>query len=196
MERWEGETMTENVFGAAAGTSSTKPRALSTIVLAGLVVGLFDLLFAFAFYGLMLGAPPLRIFQSVAAGVIGRTAATEGGVPTFLLGIVLHFIVATCIATVYYLATRLLPVLNRHAVPSGLAYGIIVYFGMRYVVMPLSAIGQSARLPRLPILLTELVAHALLVGLPIALLTRRSAKLERPGSVASTSDTDFPSQPI
>ena len=169
--------MTENVFGAAAGTSFQKPRAFSTIVYGGLVVGVLDLLFAFILYGLILGVPPLRIFQSVAAGVIGRAAATEGGIRTFILGIFLHFIVATCIATVYYLASLLLPVLIRHAVLSGLAYGIIEYLGMKYVVIPLSAIGQSGRLPRLPILLTELVGHALLVGLPIALLTRRSANV-------------------
>ena len=112
----------------------------------------------------------------MAAGVLGRTAATEGGTQTFLLGILLHFMVATCIATVYYLGSLLLPVLIRHAVISGLTYGVAAYFGMRYVVMPLSAIGQSGRLPRFPILLTEIVGHALLVGLPIALLTRRSAK--------------------
>lgn len=174
--------MTENVFGTAAVTSFKKPRALSTIVYGGLVIGLFDLLFAFTFYGLILGVPPLRIFQSVAAGVIGRTAATAGGVRTFLLGILLHFIVATCIASVYYLAALLLPVLIRHAVLSGLTYGIVAYFGMKYVVLPLSAIGQRGRLPRLPILLTELVGHAILVGLPIALLTRRSAKgVNEPG---------------
>ncbi|MFZ0062519.1 MAG: hypothetical protein WAL47_10830 [Pyrinomonadaceae bacterium] len=168
--------MTENVFGAAAETSLKKRRAFSTIVYGGLVVGVLDLLFAFTLYGLILRVPPLRIFQSVAAGVIGRTAAYEGGIRTFLLGILLHFIVATCIATVYYLASLLLPGLIRNAVLSGLIYGIIAYFGMKYVVVPLSAIGQSGRLPRLPILLTEMVGHALLVGLPIALLTRRSAK--------------------
>ena len=168
--------MTENVFGAAAEASLKRRRALSTILYGGLVVGVLDLLLAFTLYGLILRVPPLRIFQSVAAGVIGRTAATEGGIRTFFLGILLHFIVATCIATVYYLASLLLPVLIRKAVLSGLIYGIIAYFGMKYVVVPLSAIGQSGRLPRLPILLTELVGHALLVGLPIALLTRRSAK--------------------
>ena len=168
--------MTENVFGVAAEASLKRRRAFSTILYGGLVVGVLDLLLAFTLYGLVLRVPPLRIFQSVAAGVIGRTAATEGGIRTFLLGILLHFIVATCIAAVYYLASLLLPVLIRNAVLSGLIYGIIAYFGMKYVVVPLSAIGQIGRLPRLPILITELVGHALLVGLPIALLTRRSAK--------------------
>jgi hypothetical protein len=152
-----------------------RPRASDTIPLGGLLIGIFDLLFAFIFYGLILGVPPMRIFQSVAAGALGRPRAIEGGVRTFLLGILLHFVVATCIATVYYLATQGLPVLIRHPVVSGLIYGVIAYFGMKYIVVPLSAIGQVGRLPRLPILVTEVIGHAVLVGLPVALLARRSA---------------------
>lgn len=166
----------DDVAESRPGTSPVRPRAFDTIVYGGLLVGLFDLTFAFTFYGLILGAKPLRIFQSVAAGVLGRPAAIEGGVPTFLLGIVLHFAVATCIATVYYLATLIVPVLIRHPVVSGLIYGVIAYFGMKYIVVPLSAIGQRGPLPRLPILLTEIIGHAFLVGLPLALLTRRSAR--------------------
>ena len=153
-----------------------RPRALEVIPSGGLLIGIFDLLFAFTFYGLILGVPPLRIFQSVAAGVLGRPRATAGGVPTFLLGIALHFVVATCIATVYYLVTQVLPVLVRHPIGSGLAYGVAAYFGMKYIVLPLSAIGQRGTLPRLPIMITEIIGHAVLVGLPVALLAYRSAK--------------------
>src|SRR6266481_7239190 len=166
----------DNVADSVKAISFARLRALETILYGGLVVGILDLLFAFTFYGLILGARPLRIFQSVAAGLLGRTAAFEGGVRTFLLGILLHFVVATCIATVYYVATLLLPVLIRHAVASGLIYGMIAYLGMKYVVVPLSAIGQRGSLPRLPIFLTEIIGHAFLVGLPLALLARRSAR--------------------
>ena len=152
-----------------------RARAVDTIPLGGLLIGLFDLVFAFTFYGLILGVPMLRIFQSVAAGVLGRPRATAGGVPTFLLGIVLHFVVATCIATVYYLATLVLPGLLRHPLVSGLIYGVVAYFGMKYIVLPLSAIGQRGTIPRLPILITELIGHAVLVGLPVALLAHRSS---------------------
>jgi hypothetical protein len=156
--------------------NNARARAVDTIPLGGLLIGLFDLMFAFTFYGLILGVPLLRIFQTVAAGVLGRPRAYEGGVPAFLLGIVLHFVVATCIAAVYYLATFALPVLIRHPVVSGLIYGVVAYFGMKYIVTPLSAIGAKGTLPRPPILVTELIGHALLVGLPVALLAYRSAK--------------------
>src|SRR5262247_1296696 len=108
----------DNSFGG-------RPRATDTIPLGGLFIGLFDLIFAFTFYGLILGVPLLRIFQTVAAGVLGRPRAYAGGVPTFLVGILLHFLVATCIATVYFLATLVLSVLIRHPVVSGLIYGVV-----------------------------------------------------------------------
>lgn len=165
-----------------------RARAIDTIPLGGLLIGLFDLTFAFTFYGLILGVPLLRIFQTVAAGVLGRPTAYAGGVRTFLLGIVLHFIVATCIATVYFLATLVLPVLLRYPVVSGLTYGVVAYFGMKYVVTPLSAIGQRGALPRLPILVTELIGHALLVGLPVALLASRSARGNKNSSNSTTAE--------
>jgi uncharacterized membrane protein YagU involved in acid resistance len=103
-----------------------------------------------------------------------------------MLGIVLHFVVATCIATVYFIATQFLPVLVRHPVISGLIYGVVAYFGMKFIVLPLSAIGQRGTLPRLPVLLTELVGHAVLVGLPVALLARRSARFNKKNSPDSS----------
>lgn len=171
--------------------NNVRARAIDTIPLGGLLIGLFDLIFAFTFYGLILGVPLLRIFQTVAGGVLGRPRSYEGGVPTFLLGIVLHFIVATCIATVYYLATLVSPILIRHPVVSGLLYGVVAYFGMKFIVTPLSAIGGRGTLPRLPILITELIGHALLVGLPVALVAYRSANKSR------ITDNEFNySQPI
>jgi hypothetical protein len=164
-----------------------RARAIDTIPLGGLLIGLFVLIFAFTFYGLILGVPLLRIFQTVAAGVLGRPTAYAGGVRSFLLGIVLHFMVATCIATVYFLATLVLPVLLRHPVVSGLIYGMVAYFGMKYLVTPLSAIGVRGTLPRLSILITELIGHALLVGLPVALVAHRSAKNNKDSSNSTSS---------
>jgi len=154
---------------------ASRPRAIDTIPLGGLFIGLFDLIFAFTFYGFILRVPLLRIFQSVAAGVLGRPRAYAGGVRTFFVGIILHFLVATCIATVYYLATLVLPVLIRHPVVSGLIYGVVAYYGMKFIILPISAIGQRGQIPRWPILITEMIGHAFLVGLPVALVARKSA---------------------
>ena len=168
-------------------TTPGRPRALEVIPAGGVLVGIFDLLFAFTFYGLILKVPGLRIFQSVAAGVLGRPAAIEGGLKTFFLGILLHFLVATCIATVYYLISLVLPLVVRYAVASGLIYGMIAYLGMNYLVIPLSAIGRRTTSKPAWIFAVEIIGHAFLVGLPLALLARRSAKVHsrKSGDVVS-----------
>ena len=170
--------MSADALTRAGGGASVagRPRAVETILGGGLAVGVLDGLFALIFYGLVLGAQPLRIFQSVAAGLLGR-AAFEGGVRTFLLGVLLHFVVATCVAAVYYAASLKLPVLIRRAVVCGLLYGLLVYLVMNYVVIPLSAaaFGRFSLRTFLP----AFIAHAFLVGLPVALLARRSAKAAR-----------------
>jgi len=148
-----------------------RPRS-SAIIYGGLAVGILDGLFALLFYGLILGVDPLRIFQSVASGLMGK-ASFEGGFPTFLLGIALHFIVATCIATVYYLLSLKMSILIDQAVVCGLLYGLIAYGVMNYVIIPLSFASRSPF--SLRTFLPAFIAHAFLVGLPIALLARWSA---------------------
>jgi hypothetical protein len=167
--------MSDNAFTHSSDDTSVlgRPRPLDTIIYGGLLVALLDGLFALIFYGLILGAKPMRIFQSVASGLLG-TASYEGGIQTFLLGILLHVVVACCIAAVYYVASLKLPVLIHHAVVCGLIYGMIAYLGMNYVIIPLSAIGSRAF--SLRVFLPAFIGHALLVGLPIALLARRSAQ--------------------
>ena len=150
-----------------------RPRALETIRDGGLAVGVWDGLVALVYYGWVLGVRTLRIFQSVAAGLLGA-AAFEGGARTFALGVALHFVVATCIAAVYYLLSLKLPVLVRRPVVCGLVYGLVAYLVMNYVVVPLSAIGP--RPFSFKSFLPAFVAHALLVGLPVALIARRSAR--------------------
>ena len=152
-----------------------RPRAFETIVYGGLAIGLLDLLFAFTFYGLIRGVPPLRIFQSVAAGILGRTAAYNGGVRTFVFGLALHFIVATSIAATYFAISSIWRALLDYPLISGLIYGMLAYLVMQNIVIPLSAIARRSWPPRLPILLTELIGHAVLVGLPVAFLARRTA---------------------
>ncbi|HKA89641.1 MAG TPA: hypothetical protein VKE22_18380 [Haliangiales bacterium] len=148
------------------------PRHARTILLGGLLVGTLDFLDAMIFFSLR-GAPPLSIFQAVAGGILGREAAFAGGWPTFVLGVAIHFFIATCVAAAYYGASRRIELLRRHAVPCGLAYGVGVYFFMQLVVIPLSALGGPPRWA-LPGLLNGIIGHALLVGLPAALISRRA----------------------
>ena len=50
-----------------------------------------------------------------------------------------HLFIAFAIVAVYFLASRRVPLLTRHAVAPGMLYGIGVYFVMSYLVIPLPA---------------------------------------------------------
>jgi hypothetical protein len=150
-----------------------RPRALDTILYGGLTVGILDFLDANIFFGLR-GMKPTGIWQFVASGLLGRAAFT-GGTKTVLLGVALHFVVAFILATIYYLASLAIPALIRQAMIWGPLYGIAVHFVMTFIVTPLSAAPSRVRYP-IPVMLNGVIGHALLVGLPLALFARRSAK--------------------
>jgi hypothetical protein len=160
-------------------TISDRPRAFQTIVFGGLAIGILDFIDASTFFPIYYGMSFFDVWHGPASGLIGREAARAGGVNTALLGILLHFVVAFCIATAYFLLARFSPFLIRHAVASGIVFGIAAHFVMQYVIIPLSAIGRVPSWPPLGSLMNGLAGHALLVGLPVALIARWSASRSR-----------------
>lgn len=147
------------------------------ILYGGLVVGALDLLDAFIFFGLRSGARPIGILHSIAAGAIGRDAARAGGIPTAALGVLLHFTIAFIIAATYVVASRFVPALRKQWVVCGLAFGVLAYFVMTFVVVPLSNAGPGRiafSLPVVPVLINGLAIHAFGVGLPAAYFASKS----------------------
>jgi hypothetical protein len=123
---------------------SAEDRRLTLVraVLYGaVVVGALDFVYASLFVS-FLGRPWYRAWQGVAAAVLGR-ASFEGGYPTALLGIVLHFTVAACIVTTYWILSRWIPVMRRRVVLPGLLFGGAAFFVMNLVVVPLTRIGRQ-----------------------------------------------------
>jgi hypothetical protein len=138
------------------------------ILLAGLICGTLDAISAIVVSGLF-GTAPMRVFQGIASGLLGRSAF-QGGAGTAALGLALHFVVALGASAVYFAASRWLPVLIDRALVCGVAYGVAVHLFMTYVVIPLSAIGRR------PFVLRSFVAFLLVsmivVGPSIALTLR------------------------
>jgi hypothetical protein len=150
---------------------SFRGRSLSparAVLLGTLTVGVLDGLDAVLFFGAR-GVAPIKIFQSIASGVLGR-AAFGGGLPVAALGFALHFFIAFCIVLAYVLASRRLPALTRYAAEMGVLYGLVVYEVMNEVVLPLSNAGAGPR--PIPVLVNGLLIHMLAVGLPSALFAR------------------------
>jgi hypothetical protein len=142
------------------------------ILIGGLLVGTIDALDALVFFGLR-GATPVRIFQGIASGLLGRDAL-QGGVATALLGVACHYVVAFGIVAVFVLASRAWPALTRRPVLYGALYGIGAYFFMNLVVIPLSAIGPQ-RFALAPFL-NGIFIHTLGIGIPTALIAAAAVR--------------------
>jgi uncharacterized membrane protein YagU involved in acid resistance len=151
-----------------ARSSLVKP-----ILFAGLIAGTLDILDAIIFWHLRLYVPPIRILQSVASGLLGRTAFT-GGIKTAAIGLAIHFCIATCWAALFILIARSVPALRRYAVASGVIYGLIVYAVMNYLVLPQTHAHPLPTEASIAVL-NGVCAIVFCIGLPIALINKRFA---------------------
>ncbi|MGB6876580.1 MAG: hypothetical protein WBD87_11145 [Candidatus Acidiferrales bacterium] len=158
--------MAHSANSVFATSSLERPRAFLAIGVAGLIVGMLDLIYAIVVYS---PHHPILIPQVIASGVLGRKSFQDGAASA-VLGIVLHFTIALGAATVYYLASRKFTFLVHRAVLCGILYGAAVYFFMHLVVLPLSA-APHGHTP-LAYAAAEFVEHLFCVGLPIALSIR------------------------
>src|SRR5881392_263484 len=116
------------------------PNAMLAVLWAGFACGVLDITAAFIVYGFF-GAKPIPLLEGIASGLLGPKAF-DGGLSTALLGLLCHFVIAYGAATVFFVASRAIPFLIQNAVVSGALYGVVVYFFMNRIVLPLSAAAK------------------------------------------------------
>jgi hypothetical protein len=139
----------------------------------GLIAGTLDICAACLTSWLRAGVGPVRVLHSVASGLLGA-AAFDGGAKTAVLGLALHFLIATGATVAFYLASRKMMFLIERPVTFGLLYGVAVYAFMNFVVLPLSNVARR------PIPVSGRIIGVLIImfciGLPIALVVRRYSR--------------------
>lgn len=152
-------------------------KPFTATFLGGLVAGVLDITYACVHWNIAHDVAPMRIFQSVAAGLLGRDAAVAGGWNTASLGLLLHFVMATIMAAFFVAASRAAPAVNRAPLLSGTIYGLGLYAVMNFIVVPFSAAGDGTiQAPEFnQFFFGGLLAHTLLLGVPIAFIAKRFA---------------------
>jgi len=152
---------------------SGRPRAADVILGGGLVAGTLDIVNAIVFWRFYNGASATVILQSIAAGLQGK-AAFAGGAASAALGLFLHFFIMLAMAALIWLGCRRWPLLVERPVRSGVAYGLLTWAAMNFVVVPLS---RASAPPFIPAWFADgIVAHVLLVGMVLAFVARWSAR--------------------
>jgi uncharacterized membrane protein YagU involved in acid resistance len=146
---------------------------LSAILLGGVIAATIDIGAACV----ISGRSPAFILQFIAGGILAK-ASFGGGMPTVVLGAVLQEAMGILIAVMYVLLARTVPALSRRWVISGLVYGVIVFFVMNYVVLPLSAWKTTPHFTALKF--AENMAAMLLFGVIVAFFYGRTATAAAP----------------
>ena len=142
-----------------------------TIALATLVAGTLDIIFAMiltAIYGREIPG----MLRYVGSGPF--PAATEMGAAGAAIGLLTHFVLIAVMAAAFVLAARQWPVLIQKPMQWGVIYGLITYVAMNWIIVPLRF---DTPLPPKPMAIaTQLFAHIVLVGIPIALIAARGVR--------------------
>lgn len=140
------------------------------ILTGGALGGLLDILFAISFAGYN-GMPPERLLQVVASGALGKSAFT-GGMPAAAFGLACHFALSFVWMAIFFFAARRMPALASKPLPAAVGYGLLVFFTMRLIVLPLSAFPRPVTFNAFSWGM-DILSHIFLFSLPIVWATRK-----------------------
>ena len=140
---------------------------LKPVLVATAIAGTLDLIAAFVFAGAA-GMAPAAVLRFVASGPFGDAALTGSG-GWMAVGLAVHYAIMAAMAATFIAAARRMPVLVARPLVAGVAYGLLLWFIMYWIVRPL-------RWPAIGILTDpqaiagQWLCHLILVGVPIALV--------------------------
>jgi len=141
---------------------------LKPIAIATAISGTLDILFAMILT-VWFGREIPNMLRYVASGPF--PAAMGMGSGGAILGLIVHFALMAVMATGLMLLMRRSRQYLDHPILAGVIYGLVTYFVMNWVVVPLR-FGTPLP-PKTLSIVTQLFAHVCLVGIPMALIARR-----------------------
>ena len=146
-------------------TPAARHRILWAILAGGFIAGTIDVGAA----ALINMIDPHVILRFIAGGLLGK-AALRGGAAVEWLGLVLQWGMSLLIAAIFVFAALRLRWLTARPVAAGLAYGVVVFVVMNYVVVYFSAWHRINHFT--PASFIENLAAMLVFGLIVAFCAR------------------------
>lgn len=148
--------------------------AWAQVLLGGLLVALGDMSFAATLWFGWDAPGMVRLFQTIAVGVLGP-ASFDGGLQSAALGAVLHVFMATMFVLIYVLVARRHRGLLARPLGYGLPYGVVLYLVMNFVVLPLSRVNATPSLKHPDWIAWSVLAH-MAFGVICVLFARRALR--------------------
>ena len=152
-----------------ANTNSSRPSAITVILIAWLIAGTLDISAAYINVNYLLGrdVTMLRILQYLASSVFHKESFNMGW-NSGLVGLAIHYTIALCFTLAYFFACRYIAFLRNQRLIAGLLYGIVVWAIMNLIVLYI-VFPSYHFTPKLTSL-NEVVILMLCIGLPIGLI--------------------------
>ena len=113
----------------------TRHPVLAATLWGGFIAGTLDIGAA----SVISGYNPLVILKYIAGGVLGK-GSLAGGPAVAVMGLLLQWAMSIIIAAIFVLATHRRIGQTRNWPTWGIAYGVVIFVVMNYVVVPLSAL--------------------------------------------------------
>jgi hypothetical protein len=147
---------------------------LRPIPIATAISGTLDILFAMILT-VAVGRDIGGMLRFVASGPFPD--AVNMGMAGAVLGLAVHFALMAVMATALMLVLRWKPERLETPLLTGLAFGIVTYFAMNWLAVPLRF---GAPLPPKALsIVTQAFAHIVLVGIPMAYVAKRYLRPKR-----------------
>jgi hypothetical protein len=147
---------------------------LRPIAIATAISGTLDILFAMILT-VAFGRHIPDMLRFVASGPF--PAAVNMGANGAILGLIVHFALMAIMATALMLLVRWKPERLETPLLTGIAYGVVTYFVINWLVVPLR-FGTPLP-PKALSIVTQAFAHILLVGIPMAYVVKRYLGVQR-----------------
>jgi len=154
-----------------------KKSIRKTIFFTALLVGTLDALGAITVYQVN----PGRIFRHIASGAVGSDVAFSGGIEIIVLGIAIHYFIASSWTILFF---TLYQKLKAQTIPwpvTGITYGAVIWICMNLVILPtLSTLPMPGF--TLVAVLKGMAILVVMIGLPLSYVANRFFKVIAPHS--------------
>ena len=149
-----------------------------TIFKTALLVGTLDIAAAFIQFYSQTGKTPFKpVLSFIASGLVGKDSGLSE-IAMILLGLLLHFFIATAFVLFFFLTVAKWQVTKQHWLLIGILYGIFVWAVMGIIVLPIA----FSRAFVFNLSKNALAAGILIVciGIPLAYITaRKTSKVHK-----------------
>jgi len=152
------------------------------ILLGTAICGTLDISYAIIM-SLLRGGSALNVLHSVASGPFGDDIGRLGWLGG-LLGLLVHFSIMSVMVAVFCVAVARVPRLNTNPLLGGLAYGVISYIVMYWIVLTLRWPQNFPQTDPVKVF-RALLPHLICVGLPLAYLVRKASRAEPAATIAA-----------